>query len=725
MKTILALLMAALHGIQGIGALPAYAEKAEIPNNVQEIAFDTEYWLEEGEEEWYKFIAPTPQCSFTDMPLQQLWESVYGSAVNTHRYYDSEGNELGLISYTNSPDVSDWTEFNVGETYYIKVSAMKGGTFYTLSPVKQAQLSTEAEAEKPEAETKLELTGENVERFIDGEINTLWDVYTITEEFSLDSENEICSDDFFILPYRVCFDNAELTADSGTVTYTSVERSTCESWDSLDSYVKKPYAGKEKLSENDMVYAANHYSYIIDSKSENAVAKRTYDVYVPMGKRLELGGDGCFYAAGIEDIYSDVSADAWYTEGVGYCQENKYMTGTGSSTFAPDDLLTRAQFVKLLANIDKADLSAYKDVSAFSDVSKGLWFSEAVAWAYDKGLTKGVGGDKFAPDAPITRQQLAVFICTYAAMRGIELEENTDLKEYADSSKIADWAKSSMIKAVSEGLIKGTDAVSLSPEDNATRAQISLIIKRFSENFLEPLAPSVLKGSYFLEGGTCGTSMYSELKNLSGKENPHVLYIGMAADDPSSGFSGIKAEMCTWRGCTADLLTLEDLATDAAAEKIEKADIIYATGGSSRKLLARLKRYGTDQLLREAAANGTVMSGSSAGAICFGVYGTSGIGDDRFYNLFGTGCMDVVVCPHGNETKRVNEMVEFMKKNPFLTGIAVDFAGLEIHNGQYRIYTEESPWNPGMCVKYSIKDGEVITEDINSMEWRPLSELLG
>lgn len=694
----------------------------EIPENCEVIEFDRKYWAEPNETYWYKFNAPSPQCYFSDMQIDEVGDWLYGWDVISHRYYDSEGNELGTISSTNDPDVSEWTEFEVGETYYIKVTAdSKEGSFYTLSPVKTETPTTDADKEV-KGEKTLELTEENVDKFIAGNVNTLWDVYTVTESFTVGSENVVTSSDFFLLPYKVCFDESILIAEGRDVTYSSADHTAQTNWDVLSAFVKKPYSANENIAEGGYVQAANHYSYLTDGESTEA--QRSYKVYVPTGKRIKLADDGCFYDMPINERFTDVSASAWYTEAVSWAAESRVMNGMGEEKFSPATPLTRAQFVMILANIEGADLSVYKDVQSFSDVPKGRWYSTAVEWAKDKGVTSGVSESRFAPNDKVTRQQLARFLCTYAELRGIEMPKGAELGRFEDENKIADWAMDSMKSAVAAGLVTGMTETTLAPRDNATRAQISLIVKRFCEGYLKAVTPSVDMGNYLLEGGSSGYSFHEELLKLSGKEDPHVLYIGMACIDPNEGFGAIKSSMTNWTDkCTFDLLLPEDLPTDAARRKIEAADIIYVTGGSSRMLLERLRRYGTDEMIRRAAAEGTVMSGSSAGAICFGSYGTSGIRDNRFENLYGTGCVDVIVCPHGNEDVRVAEMKRLILNDATLVGVAVDYASLEISGGMFRIFTEEGYHKAPVAVRYWNENGEIRSEDINSMEWRPLEEL--
>lgn len=719
-RRFLALLLAAVLGIQGFGGLTVNA--SDIPADCETIEFDRKYWAEPGETYWYKFTAPAPRCVFTDMQIDPVGDWLYGYDVTAHRYYDADGNELGTISSTNDPDVSEWTEFEVGKTYYIKVNALKEGTFYTLSPIRDTEPSVDPTKEGYKGGKSLDLTEENIEKFVMGNVNTKWDVYTVTEEFKAGGENEITSTDFFVLPYKVCFGDSELTVDKRMTTYTSVEHTAQTSWDVLSSFVKKPYTAKENISEGDYVQAANHYAYVMDG--EEAIAIRSYKVYVPAGKRIKLADDDCFYEMPVNERFSDVSANAWYTEAISWASENKVMNGMGEDKFSPATALTRAQFVMILANIEGADLSVYKDVQSFSDVPKGRWYSEAVEWAKDKGVTSGVSDDRFAPDDNVTRQQLARFLCTYAGLRDIEMPEGADLSAFKDENKIADWAKDSVATAVAAGLVTGMTEDTLAPRDKATRAQISLIVKRFYEGYLKAVTPSVDMGNYLLEGGSSGYTFNEELLNLAGKEDARVLYIGMACTDPTEGYGAIKSLMNNWTDkCTFDILLLEDLSTDSARQKIEAADIIYVTGGSSRMLLERLRRYGTDAIIREAAAKGTVMSGSSAGAICFGTYGTSGIRDDRFENLYGTGCVNVIVCPHGNEQKRVDEMKRLILKDATLVGVALDYASLEISGGMYCIFTEEGYQKIPVAVRYWNEDGEIKSEDINSMEWRPLDEL--
>ena len=720
MKKLLALFFAILLCVQTYGALFASAQNAIMPEKVEVIEFDKPYWLEKGQENWYKFEAPARQAYFTGLlpkPINGVDDALFGSDVR-HTYYDADMNYLGTIANSNDPELGDWTEFDPGATYYIHVDAKNEGQSYTLSPVKESDptLSPEKTSESTSVSLTLKETG--IERFIPGETESdVWDIYTLTESITVGNENAVTHSDYFVLPYRIWFDGASLTSDSAKVTYSGVERRMSESWDGLEGYTEKPFSAKEKMNEGDYVFSANHYSYLIDHTAESSSAVLEYDIYVPAGRRIVLD-NGYIRAAEIGDIYSDVNDGKWYSDSILWCTENGYMNGTADSVFSREMLVTRAQIVLILAKIDRVDLSAYADRQSFSDVAKGKWYATAVEWASEAGVTAGMGDGRFCPSLSLTRQELAVFLCAYGKIKGIDLSSEADLSVYDDSSDISSWARDAVSYAVGAGLISGLSDTLLSPKSMATRAQVSLIIKNFCENLL----PDKDIGSYFLLGGTCGYGIYDEIISLTGKENPHVLHIGMAATDPLPGYSGTKWEFGN-RGCTTDVLSLEDLESGAATDKILGADIIYVDGGSSDMLISRLRSSGSDAALRKAALNGTVMCGSSAGAICFGTYGTSGTGANRYDNLPSNGCVpDLIICPHGFEELRVNEMTDFIMENPSLVGVAVDYCALEIHNGMFRIFYEDDIEN--VATLYWVEDGELFSENISSREWCPLSELM-
>ena len=181
--------------------------------------------------------------------------------------------------------------------------------------------------------------------------------------------------------------------------------------------------------------------------------------------------------------YTDVPADSWYTDGVAYCAEHGYMSGTSAVNFRPGMTLTRAQFVTVLARIDGADVSEYKGTH-FTDVPEGKWFSAPVEWAYQNGYAGGTGNGMFSPDAGVTRETLAVFMYTYSRIKFYDVSARAVIDVYTDVSDVSGWAKEGVQWAIAEGLIAGTSATTISPKTTATRAQVSLIVKNYIEKYV-------------------------------------------------------------------------------------------------------------------------------------------------------------------------------------------------------------------------------------------------
>lgn len=183
--------------------------------------------------------------------------------------------------------------------------------------------------------------------------------------------------------------------------------------------------------------------------------------------------------------FNDIKADDWFKDEVDYVSTYGIMNGTGEG-FTPNGTLTRAQFVMILANIANVKLDNNVD-SGFNDVATGIWYTGAVKWAAENGITSGVGGGKFAPDLEITRQQMCVMLVNFATKFGITLDEKVAEIEFADEDKIATWAKDAVKACQKAGIISGVktgEITSFNPEDTATRAQAAIIMSIFHSDYI-------------------------------------------------------------------------------------------------------------------------------------------------------------------------------------------------------------------------------------------------
>ena len=176
--------------------------------------------------------------------------------------------------------------------------------------------------------------------------------------------------------------------------------------------------------------------------------------------------------------YSDVPDSAWYYAYVSYISRKGLMNGDGRH-FDPDGDMTRAMAVTVLFRLG-GDSGSYKNT--FTDVDSGAWYGQAVAWASTNGIVSGVGGNRFAPKSPLSREQLAVMLYNYAKYKGLTITVTSGgvLDSYSDAGSVSEWAEDAINWAVSLGIISG-DGVNLDPQGNATRAQIAAMLQRFIE----------------------------------------------------------------------------------------------------------------------------------------------------------------------------------------------------------------------------------------------------
>lgn len=182
--------------------------------------------------------------------------------------------------------------------------------------------------------------------------------------------------------------------------------------------------------------------------------------------------------------FVDVAAEDWYGDAVAAVYAQGLMMGTAEDTFAPELAATRGMVVSILHR-----LAGSPTVSAevFEDVAADDWYGQAVAWAASEGIASGTSAETFSPNAAVTREQLAALLCNFAAQQGVDTTARSDLSCFDDAATVSDWAQDAVSWAHAEGLLAGTSATTLSPQGEATRAQLAAMLVRFSD-YLENAA---------------------------------------------------------------------------------------------------------------------------------------------------------------------------------------------------------------------------------------------
>ena len=205
---------------------------------------------------------------------------------------------------------------------------------------------------------------------------------------------------------------------------------------------------------------------------------------------IKLSGSKTVYADwkkrepdAVKNPFADVNAGDWFYRDVLFSYEKGLMSGMDAAAFAPYANTTRAQIAVIFYRMEGSP--AVEGENSFTDVvrdSGTAWFYDAVTWAQQNGIMGGYGNSSFAPNDPITREQLAAIFYRYAQYKGYDTTQGgMAIREFDDYESISDYAMGAMAWAVNTGLVKG-DSNLLYPKGTATRAEIAALFHRFAEN---------------------------------------------------------------------------------------------------------------------------------------------------------------------------------------------------------------------------------------------------
>ncbi|MCQ2456732.1 MAG: S-layer homology domain-containing protein, partial [Clostridia bacterium] len=184
-------------------------------------------------------------------------------------------------------------------------------------------------------------------------------------------------------------------------------------------------------------------------------------------------------AADAKTAFTDVKESRWSYANIMWAVENGYMGGVSADKFSPAGTTTRAMVVTVLYRLAGSPAVVFTDT--FKDVPQGKWFTDAVVWAAQKDIVNGTTPTTFAPNANITREQLAAIFYRYADFDYVKTDGvAADLSVYADVKKVSSYAKDAMAWANKVGLVNGVTADTLNPKGNATREQFAAILNRYA-----------------------------------------------------------------------------------------------------------------------------------------------------------------------------------------------------------------------------------------------------
>ncbi|MDR0491328.1 MAG: S-layer homology domain-containing protein, partial [Oscillospiraceae bacterium] len=219
---------------------------------------------------------------------------------------------------------------------------------------------------------------------------------------------------------------------------------------------------------------ANGYTAVRKETSGNVIMP--YSVFKDGEILFRTASTGTYDVIYNAKTFTDLG-DHWAASNITFASARGMFGGVGNDLFSPDTSMTRAMFAQVLANIEGADLSAYKS-SRFTDVDESAWYVSAVEWAASIGIVSGYGGGLFGPEDAISREQMAVTLANYIKHKGYSLPMG-EITAFKDDAAIASWAYEAVKAVQAAGVVIGKPGNIYDPQGTATRAEVATIFARF------------------------------------------------------------------------------------------------------------------------------------------------------------------------------------------------------------------------------------------------------
>lgn len=204
----------------------------------------------------------------------------------------------------------------------------------------------------------------------------------------------------------------------------------------------------------------------------------------------------CCLPVSATTLFSDITGNEWYAPAVAYCADNGYMSGTGNNKFDPNGKVSRAQMAQILYNFaGRPDMTNAEN--PFTDVKRDAWYGSAVLFAKTTGIVNGTSSTTYSPNNYITREQVAVMLMGYykASTGNTPSVNNSVLNSYTDKNMISSWAQDAIAWAIQNKIMSGVGNNKIDPKGTCTRAQLAQFIMNYCENIgtPAPIEPDIPK----------------------------------------------------------------------------------------------------------------------------------------------------------------------------------------------------------------------------------------
>ncbi len=178
--------------------------------------------------------------------------------------------------------------------------------------------------------------------------------------------------------------------------------------------------------------------------------------------------------------FVDVNISDWFINSVDFTSSHELFYGIGENKFAPNAIMTRAMFITAIARLDNANITNYKQ-TPFSDVDINEWYGKSIAWAKDNKIIDST--NEFNPNEAITREDMAIILWNYINYKDITLEVVNEVP-FSDINKVSNNSKTAVESMKKYGLIEGMGDNTYMPESTATRAEVATIFMNVIKTLL-------------------------------------------------------------------------------------------------------------------------------------------------------------------------------------------------------------------------------------------------
>lgn len=259
---------------------------------------------------------------------------------------------------------------------------------------------------------------------------------------------------------------------------------------SVNGEIPEVAIGSYRLKDGDVV----EFFYVVDYTTvgngvvAEDVTETTTDITTNVSESVsevsteELNGEnvsenlnGSNSESGEKHKFEDVAKNHWASEAIESLFERKVISGKSEDRFYPNDNVTRAEFVTMLFRLANVN-DEY--VCEFSDVEKNSWYYDAVAWAYSNGIVNGVSESEFNPNGYITKQDMSCVIERYIKKYDLEFDTKAEYNGFKDENSISGYAKESVVKLYTLGILKGNNEGKFEPKKSLTRAEAAVVLFR-------------------------------------------------------------------------------------------------------------------------------------------------------------------------------------------------------------------------------------------------------